>query len=273
MSCIKFKSNIWFKNNCNFYLIVEYENFSDEYISFMSKYFDIIIQYKNSLEMDSKIYQKEKWNKIFNKFHVFNKDIFNFEKVLLLDSDMLMIKPELYIEIFNCNTPAGCLEKFWNDIIFSREIMNKPIPKNYTDYFNIQKNISEYNCINAGVLLLEPNNNIFDIICDDIKNGWDKTVERLDSLKYRNKTSLKNWVWLPEQEYITGLFSGQWYNLSYLKYFSIIQTQAHHCSNSKKYWTKNYKKNNIIHNEANHVINNYPEIYKIFKFFLDNMIF
>ena len=149
---------------------------------------------------------------VFTKFHLFN--LTQYKKVLLIDADAIVLKyPD---HLFTLDAPAGCFlenkdyfiyydEKGeykmppetgieWYNIYCDKFMHGQKVPKEYTDrIFTDFKNSG----IGGGLMLLEPKVGEFDEIIKDVTRG-------------RSKYLLENkFVW-PEQQYLTGRYSGRW---------------------------------------------------------------
>jgi hypothetical protein len=153
--------------------------------------------------------------KVFTKFNIFNKTLFPYEKIILIDSDLFPLG--YYDTLFSLDAPAGWLEhrrqllstlgvSSW---IHDREYLckhGKEIPKMLTDIEN-----SYASDINASLLVIEPNLDLYnDMICE-----LQKPLELWFGIdKYHKGFWLGNYYYnyylLPEQNYLTKRLSGQW---------------------------------------------------------------
>lgn len=153
---------------------------------------------------------------VFTKFHLFN--LTQYEKVLLIDADAIVLKhPD---HLFTLNTPAGSLIEYKDQLIsydrnggyvypkdgqlkWYKEMCDccehgKLIDKKITDkVFTDFKNSG----VAAGLWLLKPEAGELDRILNDVKQGRSKW---LVGQKY---------VW-PEQQYLTGFYSGKWTSIN-----------------------------------------------------------
>ncbi len=153
---------------------------------------------------------------VFTKFHLFN--LTQYKKLLLIDADAIVLKyPD---HLFTLDAPAGCFlenkdyfiyydEKGdyrmppetgidWYNIYCDKFTHGHKVPKEFTDrVFTDFKNSG----IGGGLMLLEPKIGEFDEIIKDVSRG-------------RMKYLLENkFVW-PEQQYLTGRYSGKWTSIN-----------------------------------------------------------
>jgi hypothetical protein len=153
---------------------------------------------------------------VFTKFHLFN--LTQYEKVLLIDADAIVLKhPD---HLFSLNAPAGSLIPYKDQIITYDKNGNYVYPKDgelkwYKDMCGccahgkkIDKSITDKvltdfknSGVAAGLWLLEPNANELDRILKDVSQGKSKWL-------VGNK-----YVW-PEQQYLTGFYSGKWTSIN-----------------------------------------------------------
>ena len=262
--------NEWFKKNCD--IIILTPEISDQLIlSLIKKIFDIHVIYHTSLNTKFPFATNPRWYGVFNKLYYWNKDIFNYNRVLILDTDLFILKPEEYIKTFlSVDGPvAGCYENGFihNNKDLDLTSINTIIPAKYT-YYKWTDNKSYYNMVNAGVISLEPNIRLFNIMLKDLQEGWDKLGSKYPSLK--NK---KNNFLFPEQEYLTGLFSGQWRSLP-ASYLSCTSTEIHYSPHGTKYWNKfptTYSSYYSVVIESKIFISQYEECSIIFKNIINNL--
>ena len=154
------------------------------------------------------------YSKVFTKLHIFDSNLFPHKKVIFLDSDLF---PLMYFDsLFSLNTPAGWIEhKRQQDFnygiaswIYDRSQYFKhgeKIPKQFTDLINIVASD-----VNASVLVIEPNERIFNDMIMELKQPLNKW--------FNNKglwmgNIFIDYYCLPEQNYLTQKFSGQWYSV------------------------------------------------------------
>lgn len=155
------------------------------------------------------------YSKVFTKLNIFNKELFPFEKVILLDTDLFPLGH--YDTLFSIDAPAGCLEHrrlqinelgigSWGFDRGQFAKHGKPIPKNLTDIENVFASD-----VNASLLIIEPNKNSFDEMIQQLQtpvNDWLGEYKEHKGFWLGNR--FYDFYFLPEQNYLTKRFSGQW---------------------------------------------------------------
>ena len=164
---------------------------------------------------------RESYKYVFTKFWIINKEIFPYEKVCLIDSDVIPIKG--YDTLFKLNTPAGIIEpprdKFKNgwDKLYKKYRCGsefghgKLVDKKYTDLWN-----KEAGDANAGLWVLSPDTSEFNDIMKEIKSDPKKWIGPNHQHKgfYKNGEIIPKYSW-PEQQYLTVRYSGKWTSIGY----------------------------------------------------------
>lgn len=153
--------------------------------------------------------------KVFTKLNIFNKNLFPYKKVILVDSDLFAMG--YFDTLFSLNTPAGWLEHkrqikshlgvgSW---IYDRQPYCKhgqTIPNIFTDIEN------DYAAdINASLWVIEPNNNLFNSMINELKTPlhlWFGPNKNHKGFWLGN--TYFDYYLLPEQNYLTKKLSGQW---------------------------------------------------------------
>ena len=153
--------------------------------------------------------------KVFTKLNIFNKTLFPYEKVILLDSDLFTMG--YFDTLFSIDVPAGCIEHkrlLLENLGVSSWITDrnpfckhgKPIPKILTDIENMCASD-----INASLLIVSPNNETYNSLIGELKTPlhlW------FGNNNYHKGFWLGNnyydYYMLPEQNYLTKKFSGTW---------------------------------------------------------------
>lgn len=153
---------------------------------------------------------------VFTKFRLF--DLIQYEKVLLIDADALVLKyPD---HLFTLNAPAGCFLEDKELIITydtkGNYVMPKngklkwyekycdtiphgsKIPKDYTD--RLLKNYTS-SCIGGGLMLLEPKKGELQDIINDVSKGFMKHL-------------VQHKLLYPEQGYLALKYSGHWTSIN-----------------------------------------------------------
>ena len=157
---------------------------------------------------------------VFFKLHIFNPDLFPYEKVCFVDSDLVPLN--YYDSLFMLETPAGFLEyrkkipyleSFnWDRCDFVKH--GETIPKELTD---IDKKTGAD--INAGLLLVKPDKKEYNSMIKEITspakewigpNKLHKGFYTFDFSKPTGRDFVDSSYCYPEQNYLTKHFSGKW---------------------------------------------------------------
>ena len=180
-----------------------------------------------TIMMDPEIFKNcPKYNKehpyvhVFFKLHIFNPDLFPYEKVCFVDSDLVPLN--YYDSLFMLDTPAGFveyrkripyLESFnWDRCDFLKH--GEDIPKELTD---IDKKTGSD--VNAGLLLVKPNKKEYDAMIKEITspakkwigpNKLHKGFYTFDFSEPSGRKFIKDSYCYPEQNYLTKRYSGKW---------------------------------------------------------------
>jgi lipopolysaccharide biosynthesis glycosyltransferase len=136
------------------------------------------------IEVSSEIFSEEntRFRDVFTKLECLS--LMQYDKIILLDSDMIIAKNMDHL--FKLNAPAACLKK--NYIPYG-----KLIPSNMICSGN-----KLVGSINAGLMLLKPDNNELENIKKDISKNT-----QLNKYKY------------PEQDYLSLRYCGKWTSISF----------------------------------------------------------
>ena len=180
-----------------------------------------------TIKMDPKIFDNcNKYTKmhpythVFFKLHIFNPDLFPYEKVCFVDSDLVPMN--YYDSLFMLETPAGWVEyrkKFpykdsyaWDRCDFLKH--GKKIPKIFTDV-----DTPGGADVNAGLLVVTPNKKEYNSMINQITSpleswmGPDKLHKGYHDFNFDNPIGQKfvpNSYCYPEQNYLTKRYSGKW---------------------------------------------------------------
>ena len=157
---------------------------------------------------------------VFFKLHIFNPDLFPYEKVCFVDSDLVPLN--YYDSLFMLDTPAGFveyrkripyLESYnWDRCDFLTH--GETIPKELTD---IDKKTGAD--VNAGLLLVKPDKKEYNAMIKEITspakkwigpNKLHKGFYSFDFSEPSGRSFIKNSYCYPEQNYLTKRFSGKW---------------------------------------------------------------
>lgn len=164
--------------------------------------------------------KKHPYVHVFFKLHIFNPDLFPYEKVCFVDSDLVPLN--YYDSLFMLDTPAGFveyrkripyLESFnWDRCDFLKH--GEDIPKELTD---IDKKTGAD--VNAGLLLVKPNKKEYDAMIKEITspakkwigpNKLHKGFYTFDFSEPSGRKFIKDSYCYPEQNYLTKRYSGKW---------------------------------------------------------------
>ncbi|MCJ7637751.1 MAG: hypothetical protein MUO21_09710, partial [Nitrososphaeraceae archaeon] len=155
------------------------------------------------------------YSKVFTKINIFNSSLLPYKKVILIDADLFPLG--YYDTLFTLETPAGCIEHRRlqidelgiNSWSFDRGQIVKHgelIPKNLTDIENIYASD-----INASLLIVEPNINEFNAMITELQTPLSEWFdEKKKHTGFWLGNDFYNFYFLPEQNYLTKRFSGQW---------------------------------------------------------------
>jgi len=170
-----------------------------------------------------KISNKNPWSLVLTKLNIFNKKLFPYKKVVFIDSDCYPMYG--YDTLFSYETPAGWIEhsritmenypvSSWaNDRgRFTNNIMGLDLPNSFTDL----KNNMSASDINAAILIIEPNNNEYNDIINELTINFSKLFGKNKKYNgfYIGNTKI-NYYMLPEQNYLTQRYSGKWKGIGF----------------------------------------------------------
>lgn len=205
----------------------------EEIVEILNKIYDEIkivnyispIKKKDNIIITSEIFSKgDYWDdniynnicNVFTKLHIFNSEIFPYRKIVFIDNDIIPI--EKYDELFNLECPAGWLENIkdiekeneyirtwndWGDEIKQGDIIDKVL----TDIHSVPGR-----SINSGLLVIEPNKQIFDNMINQLQKPIVEWMGREYDFKGGIDILNKKTLYFPfhDQDYITQFFSGKW---------------------------------------------------------------
>jgi len=157
---------------------------------------------------------------VFFKLHIFNPELFPYEKVCFVDSDLV---PMNYFDsLFMLDTPAGWVEyrkKFpykegyaWDRCDFLKH--GEPIPKIFTDV-----DTPGGADVNAGLMIVSPNKKEYDSMIKEITSplkswmGPEKYHKGFYDFNFDDPVGRKfvpDSYCFPEQNYLTKRYSGKW---------------------------------------------------------------
>ena len=182
-----------------------------------------------TIMMDPKIFQncsnytkKHPYSHVFFKLHIFNPELFPYEKVCFVDSDLV---PMNYFDsLFMLNTPAGWVEYrkkmpflsgfHWDRCDYLKH--GEKIPKIFTE---IDK--PGGSDVNAGLMVITPNKVEYDSMIKELTSPLEKwmgpgklhrgfTDFDFSGESIKCQKSVKNSYCYPEQNYLTKRYSGKW---------------------------------------------------------------
>ncbi len=162
---------------------------------------------------------------VFFKLHIFNPEIFPYEKVCFVDSDLVPMN--YYDSLFMLECPAGWLEyrkkipyleSFnWDRCDFLKH--GDKIPSIFTDI-----DTPAGSDINAGLLLVKPDKEEYDAMINELQQpiekwmGKDKYHKGFYSFDFNTPQGnkfIENSYCFPEQNYLTKRFSGKWHYMEF----------------------------------------------------------
>lgn len=234
---------------------------------------------------------------VFTKLHIFNSELFPYEKVVFVDNDLIPIKD--FDSLFQLDTPAGWLEQIeellYNDGdnytrvwgIWENIKHNSLIPKKYTDVYE-----KPGSSINAGLLVIKPDINVYNDMIKQLQTPVDLWIG--DNFKFKGWIDYKgNKIkkYMGEQDYLTQYFSGEWkmINGEYCAwgFFHNINTKGVHMAGLKwfidhrpklyKTWMLQMTKDDDLNDVTNDVgiwgLTNYPSLKDVLFKNLEIVIF
>ena len=157
------------------------------------------------------------YSKVMTKLNIFNKTLFPYKKVIFVDSDLYPMG--YYDSLFSLNTPAGVLEHrriqkmefgvdSWGYDRGQFIKYGQKIPQYLTDLIN-----SVASDINASLYVIQPDNIIFTEMINELQQPIDQIFNNLNHTGFWLGNKFYNFYYLPEQNYLTQKFSGQWYSI------------------------------------------------------------
>jgi alpha-N-acetylglucosamine transferase len=243
--------------------------------------------------------------KIFTKLQIFNSELFPYDKILFVDNDIIPL--DKYDELFNLECPAAWLEQILEDKINNSLLENRytrvcdiwkeikhgeKIPNKYTQIYKIPGR-----SINAGLMLIKPDKNIFDDmvkILQTPKSKWKDVKFEFKGTINIDRKHVKYYI-LPEQEFLTQYFENDWHLIdskfcywgNTIKYdiYGMHMAGLNYRINGETKYSKTWQIQipiddgfNVISNRtALWGIKKFPELknilYKNLKFYVDNRLY
>lgn len=155
-----------------------------EQIDILAKYFLIINVEPISCNMQ--YIKKERFKDVFTKMQMFN--LIQYDKIIMMDTDMLVLKNMDHL--FKLNPPAASSSRI---TLKHGQKINKDL---------IIKNGKIVGRINAGLMLLKPDKETFNFICQDIMKTKDIDMKH-------------------EQDYLSVFYAGQWTYIFFLYNYEV----------------------------------------------------
>ena len=162
---------------------------------------------------------------VFFKLHIFNPDLFPYEKVCFVDSDLVPMN--YYDSLFMLDCPAGWveyrkkipyLESFnWDRCDFLKH--GEKIPSIFTDV-----DTPAGADVNAGLLLVQPNKKEYDDMIKELQQPIEKWMGKHKYHKGfytfnfdtpKGNKFIESSYCFPEQNYLTKRYSGKWHYIEF----------------------------------------------------------
>jgi hypothetical protein len=231
----QFRKNTWFaEKNCDLIILTPVIEDQDV-LKLIKSVFDVHVTYKTSIQLYNNTFEfDKKWHGVYNKLYFWNSDYFDYKRFVIMDTDIFVFNPSGYVKLFtNLTTEtAGSYENGYINRIIDYKILKfgAPLHEKYTSY-KWSDGKSYYNMINAGVLTFVPSKAIFETMIKDLESGWSYIEKKYPAFQGK----IGNHMY-PEQEYLTGFFSGQWHTIPCQEFMSTISTMYHYGSYPDKFW-------------------------------------
>ncbi len=164
--------------------------------------------------------EKHPYSHVFFKLHIFNPELFPYEKVCFVDSDLVPMN--FYDSLFMLNTPAGWVEYrkklpykdsfHWDRCDFLKH--GDKIPKIFTDI-----DTPGGSDVNAGLMVVKPSKKEYDKMITELTSPikewmgaskYHKGFYSFDFDSLSGNKFVKNSYCYPEQNYLTKRYSGDW---------------------------------------------------------------
>ena len=194
-------------------IMVPYIAWSDAYLSR-----NIILDEKKFIKIQDvskgNLNKSHGFCKVMTKLNIFNTNLFPYKKIVLLDADVIPLG--FYDTLFTLETPAGWLEFRHHQMINlgldpTNDRSTLCIHSQNILHFLTDLNNKYSSDINASVLVIEPDINLFNNMITELKSPLDKwfgTNKEHSGFWYMDK--FYDHYKFPEQNYLTKKFSGKW---------------------------------------------------------------
>jgi len=180
-----------------------------------------------NIKMDPNIFKncpnytaEHPYSHVFFKLHIFNPDLFPYDKVCFVDSDLVPLN--FYDSLFSLNTPAGWVEYRKKDPYKQAYVWDRcdylkhgqRIPKAITD---IDKPTGAD--VNAGLMVISPNKKEYNDMIKELTSPietWMGTNKKHKGFYHFDfdvpggQQFIPNSYCFPEQNYLTKRYSGKW---------------------------------------------------------------
>ena len=194
--------------------------------------FDVHVEYLESLHFDPPpgmlCGETTRWSSVFNKIHMWNPDVFPFDRVLVMDSELIIKDFAMYRSIMALE---GDFVGVSESLRIDEGCGYHQLPHSYGVYWD------QYAHINAGLMLMTPDFRDFYRLKAMIHGGWEFAMQRCPAMIGRPM----DWgMWCPEQELLTCYFAGRSYHMGPMRdLFSLIDTVYHWSFDitGEKIWT------------------------------------
>ena len=156
------------------------------------------------------------YTKVMTKLNIFNKKLLPYKKIIFVDADLFPI--QYYDSLFSLDCPAGCIEHrrlqdeaygidSWKN---DRSMFFKHGEKIHHIFTDIENSYASD--INASLLIIEPNTETYKKMLMDLTIGKYYNYNNVHKGCWLGNSFNKSYV-LPEQNYMTKYFSGQWHSI------------------------------------------------------------
>jgi hypothetical protein len=217
----RLRQDVWFNTNTDLILIYPKHYLTAVLLQMARQVFDIVIEYTDYLLLAPPTLNPgwtcNRWSHVFGKTHFWNPDILPYERVLVMDTELIVKDFTSYKSLFDVvGDYVGVLETFGCSDSWS----TRPVDPKYGHYGS-----GCYTDINAGVIVLKPSRKDFQDLVELIHGGW-KIIEKSKNSAFWHRDIINRSMWLPEQELYTCFFVGRSTSISQ-DFFSIIETPYH----------------------------------------------
>jgi hypothetical protein len=158
------------------------------------------------------------YSKVFTKLHIFNPELFPYEKVVFIDSDLYPVQN--FDVLFSLDVPAGWIEhRRRQHLDFGVDSWRRDrgdmfphgtrIDSKFTDLYN--RCASD---INGSLLVVSPNKTEYLEMIRELSSPFSEWFgETYSHRGYWDGDSYMQCYCLPEQNYLTQHFSGRWHSI------------------------------------------------------------